>query len=149
MIFSTYVGFIGMQPYCMLKKICIYLQLCGYTMIYILIIIIIYIIVYIYIYISLSLYMYKILSLLSKASILRDSPINRMHQQCHYVYFGRSIVVSSRILRSSALGNLIHTVALMARHMAISVPSVRRWRKYHTHQTCPLQTQTPRIRCFP
>ncbi|EAW61814.1 serine peptidase inhibitor, Kazal type 6, isoform CRA_b [Homo sapiens] len=45
--------------------------------------------------------------------------------QCHSAYFGRLTVVSSRTPRSTALGNLTHTVALMARHMAINVPSVR------------------------
>ncbi|EDL84758.1 Kazal type serine protease inhibitor 1, isoform CRA_b [Rattus norvegicus] len=41
----------------------------------------------------------------------------------------RLIVVSSVIPRSSALGNLTHSVALMARHMGINVPSARHWRK--------------------
>ena len=42
--------------------------------------------------------------------------------------------MSSRTPRSTVLGNLIPTVVLMARHMAINVPSVRQWCKYHIHQ---------------
>jgi hypothetical protein len=42
----------------------------------------------------------------------------------------RSTVMSSVTPKSSVPGNLIPTVVLMDRHMAINVPSVRQWRKY-------------------